>query len=795
MKVSLKWLREYVPVTLPPEELAHRLTMAGIEVGEIHTVGGSWDSIFVGRVARVIKHPNADRLTLCTVDLPNETFEVVCGAPNVAEGQNIAFARLGARLLDGHSGKTMTLKAAKIRGVVSQGMICSEKELGLSEEHEGILVLSPDAPLGAPLIDHLGDSILELEVTPNRPDCLSMLGVAWEVAALTGAVVSMPEISYEEHGSPIEKLASVEIADPDLCARYTASVVTGLEVAESPHWMQERLLAAGMRPINNIVDITNYVMLEYGQPLHAFDYDGIEDGKITVRRARAGERLLTLDGETRPLDPDMLAIADPSGPVGLAGVMGGARSEVSDKTTSVLLESASFNNVSIRRTSIRLKLRSEASLRFDKGLSPGLPLQALKRATQLLAQVAGGTVARGVIDIFPGKTRSRPLRLTSRRLEQVLGTRIEQEKSRQVLTSLGFKCRRTGESDLSVTIPYWRSDISIEDDLVEEVARIVGYDQVPITTLHGHIPQIVPDEARQLKETVQDIMAGCGMQEVVNYSISNLSSLEKTGLSALASLNPLRIANPMRPEHEHLRLSLRPGILANVAQNQKHQDQGLLFFEIGKVYLPRDGDLPIEKEILACVVTGDEEGSENGFLKIKGILESLLERLGVEVRFEPGEEPGLHPGRIVRLKVQDDDLGVLGEVHPQVVEAFDIEAGSVYVFEADMEKLRRHLPASKKYRPISRYPGVLRDLALLVDANTPARAIEDVIKSFPLVTRTNLFDVYSGDQVPQGKRSLAYRIQFQSPNRTLTEEEVNVVQAQLVQKLSQETGARLRGVD
>ena len=795
MKVSLKWLREYVPVTLPPEELAHRLTMAGIEVGEIHPVGGSWDNIFVGHVARVIKHPNADRLTLCTVDLPDETFEVICGALNVAEGQNIAFAKLGAQLIDGHSGKTMTLKAAKIRGVVSQGMICSEKELGISDEHEGILVLSPDAPLGAPLIDHLGDSILELEVTPNRPDCLSMLGVAWEVAALTGAGVSMPEISYEEHDSPIEELASVEVADPDLCARYTASVITGLKVAESPHWMQERLLAAGMRPINNIVDITNYVMLEYGQPLHAFDYDGIEDGKIIVRRARAGERLLTLDGENRPLDSEMLAIADPSGPVGLAGVMGGASSEVSNTTTSVLLESANFNNVSIRRTSIRLKLRSEASLRFDKGLSPGLPPPALKRATRLLALVAGGTVARGVIDIFPGKTRSRPLRLTSRRLEQVLGVQIEREKSRQVLTSLGFKCRKAGESELSVTIPYWRSDISIEDDLVEEVARIVGYDFVPITSLHGHIPQIVPDEARQLRETVQDIMAGCGMQEVVNYSISNLSSLEKTGLSALASLRPLRIANPMRPEHEHLRLSLRPGILANVAHNQKHQDQGLRLFEIGKVYLPRDGDLPIEKEILACVVAGDEEGSDKGFLRAKGIVESLLERLGIEVRFEPGEEPGLHPGRIVRLKVQDDDLGVLGEVHPQVVEAFDIEAGSVHVFEADMERLRHHLPVSRKYRPISRYPGVLRDLALLVDVNTPARAIEDIIKSFPLVTRANLFDVYSGDQVPEGQRSLAYRIQFQSPNRTLTEEEVNVVQAQLVQKLSQETGARLRGAD
>ncbi|MCH7996859.1 MAG: phenylalanine--tRNA ligase subunit beta, partial [Chloroflexi bacterium] len=416
MKISLKWLREYVPITLPPEELAHRLTMAGIEVGEIHTVGGSWDNIFVGHVARVIKHPNADRLTLCTVDLPNETFEVVCGAPNVAEGQNIAFAKLGARLLDGHSGKTMTLKAAKIRGVVSQGMICSEKELGLSDEHEGILVLSPDAPLGAPLIDHLGDSILELEVTPNRPDCLSMLGVAWEVAALTGAVVSMPEISYEEHDSPIEKLASVEIADPDLCARYTASVVTGLKVAESPHWMQERLLAAGMRPINNIVDITNYVMLEYGQPLHAFDYDGIEDGKIIVRRARAGERLLTLDGESRPLDPEMLAIADPSGPVGLAGVMGGLDTEISDKTRNVLIESAWFQPASIRRTSRHFAMHTEASHRFERGADIEAASWAADRIAGLLGEVSPGSVLSGLLDAYPAPRQREAIDLRRKRI-------------------------------------------------------------------------------------------------------------------------------------------------------------------------------------------------------------------------------------------------------------------------------------------------------------------------------------------------------------------------------------------
>ncbi len=780
-------------MSLEPKELAHKLTMAGIEVGEVEEVGEAWEGVCVGRVREVNKHPNADRLSLCIVDTPGETHEVICGAPNVAAGQNIAFARVGAELFDGHSGKPVKLKAAKIRGVVSNGMICSEKELGMSEEHEGILVLPEDAPPGMPLLEYLGDSILELELTPNRPDCLSMLGVAQEVAALTGGRVTAPEVAYAEEERSAGEMSTVEIADPDLCGRYTATIVSGLKIGPSPAWMQERLKACGMRPINNVVDITNYVMMEYGQPLHAFDYDKVKDHRIIVRRARAGERLLTLDGEDRPLDPEMLVITDPDGPIGLAGVMGGANTEVTEDTKTLLLESANFNNVNIRRTSTRLRLRSEASLRFDKGLSPELPPKGLRRATQLLAELAGGTVAKDIIDVYPGVGKKVPVHLTEARIEQVLGISIEMEKVREVLESLAFECEESGENGLKVSAPYWRTDIGIEDDLVEEVARISGYDDIPTTPLAGRIPPNVPDDARALRDAVKDILAGCGMQEVVNYSLSDVKGLENAGLGHLAELNPLKVANPLRVEQESLRLSLRPGLLANVEHNKKYHHGPLLMFEAGKVYIPKNGELPDEQEVLAGVVTGDPEDPMDGFLRAKGVLEMMLGRLGVDGQFERGEGEGLHPGRVVQVSARGERLAIMGEVHPEVVEAFDIDGASVHVFEVDMATLRAHLPAAKRYRPVSRYPGALRDLALIVDTDTPSRAVQEVIESFPLVTSVDLFDVYTGDQVSDGKKSLAFRVLYQSPSRTLGEHEVNMVQAQLLEKLGQETGAVLRG--
>ena len=793
MKVSLKWLSQYVPITLPVEELADKLTQAGTEVAEITTVGGSWNNVFVGLVIRVDKHPNADRLVLATVQLPDEEHTVVCGAPNVTADQKIAFAKVGAELIDGHTGKPAKLKAAKIRGVISAGMVCSEKELGLSDEHEGILVLPEEAPLGVPLSDFMGDQIFDLELTPNRPDCQSMLGIAWEVGALTENRVSLPKVKYPEQGPPIDELMTIEVADPDLCPRYTASLITGMTVAPSPQWMQERLIAAGMRPINNIVDVTNYVMLEFGQPLHSFDYDRLREKKIIVRRARPGEHLVSLDGEDRTLDPEMLAITDPQGPVGLAGVMGGANTEVSEDTTAVLLESANFNNVNIRRTSDRLKLRSEASTRFDKGLSRELPIQGLRRATQLLVELGGGTVAQGVIDVYPGKVKQEPVIVTAARVEQVLGISVEKERIIKILESLGFECTDGGGYDISVEPPFWRSDIAIEDDLVEEVVRTIGYDRIPVTSLSGDIPHRESDPLRDMGQHMRDVLTSCRMQEVINYSLVGLSRMKDAGIEVPDSPRPLRVANPMHSDQEYLRLSLRPGLLANAALNEKHQVEGLRLFEIGRVYPAQEADLPAEKQVLAAIFTAGEAQTLEGFLEAKGVLETLLNELGVEARFEEASEPGLHPGRVASLYVQNDRLGVLGEVHPSIAEAFDLEAPSVHVFELDLETVLRHVPTTKSYRPVSRFPGVVRDVALIVDLDTQARAVEDLLKSFPIVTSVRLFDIYTGDQVPAGKKSLAYNLMYQSPNRTLTEDEVNVVQAQLLQRLSKELGAELRG--
>ena len=446
MKVPLSWLRQYVNVDIPADELADRLTMAGVEVGEVQETGG-WSEVYVGSVTAVRQHPNADRLRLCTVTTGSDRMEVVCGAPNVAAGQKICFARVGAHLYNAHSGRHETLAAARIRGVESQGMICSELELGLGDDHTGIIVLPDDAPLGEPLSDYLGDTILDLELTPNRLDCLSMLGVAHEVAALTGNTVTEPEIRYEETGAPVEERVTISIADPDLCHRYTATVIDGVNIGPSPQWLQDRLTRAGLRPISNVVDVTNFVMLEYNQPLHAFDLGAVKDNTVIVRRARPGEKLTTLDGTERDLTAENLVIADSHDPIGLGGVIGGANSEIGPHTATVLLESANFNAANNRETATSMGLRTEATLRFEKGLRPELAPLALRRATALIQQVAGGTIAPGIIDVYPNPAPPLTVTLTMRRLRQSLGMDIDPSEAQKALESLGFTCTPTSHPE------------------------------------------------------------------------------------------------------------------------------------------------------------------------------------------------------------------------------------------------------------------------------------------------------------------------------------------------------------
>jgi len=794
MKAPLSWLREYVDIALSPQELGEKLTMSGTEVGAIESVGG-WENIVVGEVVALEPHPNADRLRLATVDLSTERLKAVCGAPNLALGQKVPFARLGARLIDAHSGEPAKLKRTKIRGISSEGMICSERELGISDRHEGIMVLPADAPLGLPLDQYLGDAVLDFDITPNRPDCLSIIGIAREIAALTGKVARLPEVSYDETGEPIEGKSSVEIADPDLCPRYCASLITDVEVAPSPPWLEQRLLSCGMRPINNIVDVTNYVMLEYGQPLHAFDYHKLAQRRIIVRRSGENEFITTIDGVDRSLTSDMLVIGDGQGAVAIAGVMGGAESEVTPGTTAVLIESANFNPASLRRTSMALRLRSEASLRFEKGISPELPLPALRRTTQLMAELSGGSVAKGIIDVYPGKVEPRPISLATGQVRRILGVDVALEQIVKVLSSLGFECQVLSPEQISVAVPYWRTDVRLAEDLVEEIARIIGYDELP-TTLHcGALPRYEPDPIRALQERASEILAGCGMQQVITYSLTSLEMLGKAG----AQLVPLRVANPITLGQEYLRTTLRPGLLQALSANEKHEEDGIRLFEVGKVYLPRTGDLPEERYMLAGVLSGPRvehswhgQGEALDFFDAKGVLEALLERLGVAAGFEPAEDAIFSPGTGAKIVVQGQSVGTLGELHPSVADSFDISSRPVSLFEIDLESLLPAAITPRRYRPIARFPVTLRDMALVVEAEVPAKRVQDIIESCPLVARVSLFDVYSGGQVPAGKKSLAYRILYQSPSRTLTDEEVNRAQGQILDRLQRELGATLR---
>ncbi len=800
MKVSLKWLKEYVDITVPLPELAERLTMAGLEVGGTEATGGNWENVLVGQIMVVNPHPNADRLTLPTVDLGTEQVMVVCGASNLRVGDKVAFARLGAKLIDGHTGEVVTLKPAKIRGVVSSGMVCSEKELGISDRHEGVLVLPDDAPVGTPLVDYLGDVILDVDITPNRADCLSVIGIAREIAALTGQSLHIREVNYQEAGLAIDRQIAVEIWAPDLCPRYCASLVTGVKIAESPAWMQQRLLACGMRPINNLVDVTNYVMLEYGQPLHSFDYEKIRGRKIIVRRAGDYEPVTTLDNNERELDSKMLVIADVKGAVAVAGVMGGANSEVTEETTSILLEAANFNAANNHYTGRTLGLSSEACMRFGRGISPDLALPALKHATQLLAELGDGVVAKGIIDVYPGRLEQKPVLLSTGEVKRCLGVELNLEQIVDTLASLGFECQQTGSvSEVLVTAPYWRTDIHLAVDLIEELARITGYNKIPTTMLSQPIPRQNPEPIIRLKREVSQLLAGFGFQEIITYSLTSLEMLNRLSTEPYpVAPEPLRVTNPMTTEQEYLRTSLRANLLATLSANRRYEDGGIRLFETDKVYLPRMQGLPDEREMLCGLLSGSRvEKSWLGgdefpdFFEAKGIIEGLLTKLDVKVSFEECSDHGLHPTKQAAIVVGGNILGVVGELHPEVLAKFDI-AEAVFLFEIDLMALLPFITSHKMYQPIPRFPAVIRDIALVVDIGITHQKVLGTIKDFPLVHKVTLFDVYSGEQVPQGKKSLAYRVTFQSATHTLTDNEVDKVQEQILAILTIELGATLR---
>lgn len=838
MRVSLRWLADYVDLVLSPEELAQRLTMSGTEVVSIERVGAGWDKVYVGRVTRRAPHPNADRLQLVTVDYGDgREITVVTGAFNIEVGDKVPLALVGARLIDAYSAepRMATLKPTKIRGIVSEGMVVSARELGLGEDHTGIYILDPGAPVGAPLAEVLGDTILELEVTPNRPDLLCMLGVAREVAALTGQTVRVPEPKYPEQGMEAEALVTIEIEDPDLCPRYSAVVITGVQIGPSPEWMQRRLVAAGMRPINNVVDVTNYVMLEWDQPLHAFDFDKIRGQHIIVRRARPGEAMTTLDGVHREFTDETLLIADEVGPVAVAGVMGGLQTEVTDSTTTVLLESANFNPVSIRKTARRLRLPSEASRRFEKGLPQEQTVPAARRAAQLMHELAGGTVAPGVADSYPIKQEERTIVVAASEVERLLGVRYGMQPMVDVLQGLGFGVK-SDDDVMTVRVPFQRLDVALPADVVEEVARIIGYDSIPTTLLSGEIPEPLTNKELQIEELVRWTLVGAGFSEVITYSLTSRSRMDRLlaggpspdaildalgenaeGASTLAgevterimplNIRPLAVFNPLSADAAVLRTTALASALETLASNLRQFDRDVNLFEIGRIYLPRDGDLPEERRVLTMVMGAYHSGrqwgarEENDFFDIKGVTEVLLDRLGVR-RFEfiPIVHPTFHPGRAAAVVLGSDGasrpgtvVGAVGEVNDRVLASFGI-GQPAYLAGFDLGRLIEAADLHRLYQPLPRFPAVLQDIAVVVDEAIPAAQVSAIIcdAGGKLVRKVELFDLYRGAPLPPGKKSLAFHITYQAPDRTLTDREVAVVHERIQKALRQQLGATFR---
>lgn len=827
MRVPISWLKEFVDVPVPVPELADRLTFAGLEVAAVERIGlpGSalpWDRerLLVGRIREVTAHPNADRLVLATVEYgPDRVKTVVTGAPNLKvgdSGQKVAFALEGARLWDAYAEtrQTLTLKGRKVRGVYSDGMVCSERELGLSEAHEGILLLDDDAPVGTPLADYLGDEVLELEILPNMARCLSVLGVAREVAALTVGRARVPQPTMLAEGEPISGKVHVTIADPALSARYTATLITGVRIGPSPGWLQRRLRLAGVRPINNVVDATNYVMLEWGQPLHAFDYDvlvrrakGVPE--ITVRPARPREILVTLDGVTRTLTPDRLVIADTAGAIAVAGVMGGAETEVTDGTTAILLESANFHFVSIRKTMQALKLPSEASARFGRGVPPAIAEPAAMRATELIRTLAGGTVAAGIADCYPAPQVPVVVSLSTGDAKRILGMDVAREEMARILTALEFTCEPEGETILRVTAPVSRLDIGIGvmgvHDLLEEVARIFGYDRIPVTDLADTLPPQRNNTAVEREDQVRDLLTVTGLQEIVTYRLTTPEREARLAPGAAVGGEPcVRLANPVSADRTAMRRTLAAGILETMAQNARNRDR-LWFFELGPVFLPVSGEtLPAEPRRLGIGMAGpvapaswrEQEPARTDFFTLKGVVEALLTGLHLgEVTFDPVSHPLFAPGRSARVAVLGAAVGVLGEIHPQVRAAFDLAVSPVCLAELDLDRLLARMASSYPVRPIPRFPPVLEDVALVVEEAVPAAALSAAIRAAggPLLADVRLFDVYRGEQLASGKKSLAFSLAFQAADRTLTDAEVEAEKRRILEAVSRELGALLRG--
>jgi phenylalanyl-tRNA synthetase beta chain len=799
MRLSLNWLKEFVDLTVPAAVLADKLTMAGLEVEALEEVKPQFAGVVVGRVDRVERHPRADRLQMAQVDDGRRTYRVACGAPNVQAGRLYPFAPPGAVILGSRK-----IEAVKLRGELSEGMLLAEDELGISADHVGLMEIPQDLPVGRDLAAalQLADVVLEVAVTPNRPDCLSILGLAREVAALLHQPLRHPEVEVAPIPAPGEAAARVTILDPLHCPRYAARLVVELEVRPSPFWLRRRLEVSGLRSINNLVDVTNYVLLEFGQPLHAFDFDRLAGGQIVVRLPSPGEvsgAFVTLDGQSRPLDAETLLICDAAKPVALAGIMGGLESEVTQETRRVLIESAYFNPRTIRRTAKRLGLSSEASYRFERGVDPEGVIHALERAAQLMVELGEGRTPAPHLDVYPTPQVHPRLALRVSRTNAVLGTDFSAEKISGLLERLHLPTVVLDEENLAVQVPSFRGDLEREIDLIEEVARLSGFEAIPVTLPRGKVATPRPPAAVRLREQVKQLLLGMGFYECLTYSFQS-ERLRALVPDDPAPISTLALANPLSEEQGVMRVSLLTGLLETLRRNTLKQIMDVRLFELSKVFIPVPGaDLPREEQRLAGVMYGSREEptwlaekAEVDFFDLKGAVEALLSGLMIpEVSFLPdGLPPYLRLG--ARVYSRGQELGALGELQPEIGEKMDLP-GSIYVFDLRFEALAKQaeLPL---FTPLPRYPAVYLDLALVVSGAVPAARVTQALYEHgrPWLVEARLFDVYTGDPIPPGKRSLAFRLAYRDPERTLTDELVHEHHQRMIRELQEELGAELR---
>ncbi len=808
MKVSISWLTDYVTIELEPKILADALTMVGLEVEGMWDRYDYLDSVLVSRIETVLPHPNADRLTCCTVNAGSGPVSIVCGAPNVKENMLVPLALPGTTLPGG-----LEIRKSTIRGQVSEGMLCSEKELALGEGASGIMSLEPEIPLGTPLNQalKLSDTVFEIGLTPNRPDCASVIGIAREVAAIQKTEIRYPHYPSPESDGSITDLTSVNIEAPDLCPRYAARMIKNIKVSESPAWLKDRLLSIGQRPINNIVDVTNFVMLETGQPLHAFDFSFLEGGRIVVRTARAGEPFTTLDSKKRTLSEEMLLICDAEKPVGIAGVMGGENSEIQNDTTTVLIESAYFKPGSVRKTSKQLGLSTDASYRFERGIDPHGTIDSLMRAAELMVQVSGGTPVAGVIDVHPKPAPSKCIPLSVRATNRLLGTDITEETIIDLLESIEIKLdgkERVGNEDvISFSPPSYRVDLARPEDLMEEVARLYGYERIPTT-----LPVMTATEIRAgattlrcLRDKCRDKMIGYGFSEAINYSFIHSDSASKLQIPEDDPRHGVvSLLNPLTEDQAVMRTSLLPGLLETMGRNLSKQVKTLRIFEVGKAFLVHgDEELPKERETLAALWTGDRQASSwstqsipSDFYDIKGITAALLGDLGLEdpLYSKKGASSGpyLRPGYAAGIAIDGENIGLVGEIHPDVLSTFGLKQ-TAFIFELFLDRLADYLPDHKKISGISKFPAVARDVTLIVDKQLEAYQLLDKVKQMEaqLVEEVSLFDVFDGGAIPEGKKSVSFRITYRSAEHTLEDESVNQTHTAICEQIIKEFKADL----